>query len=175
MFWVLVEHVWVVAQAESVSGVPDAPLGLLPVARHAGPLLVDGLLDDRLLIIPAIFYVNTCKVSRKVKESGIISEWLVLVLPLYFDFSFVSQLVSISILLKTARLLLFLCENNCPHVKLSPLSTNVMQCIIFWLVTCWSWSQWWGWAGWCTAPRRWRTATRWTYRRQSAAPRHRNL
>ena len=49
-----VEHVRVVAETESVSGVPDAPLGLLPVARHVGPLLVDGLLDDGLLIIPAL-------------------------------------------------------------------------------------------------------------------------
>ena len=27
------------------------------------------------------------------------------------------------------------------------------------MLTCWSWPRWWGWAGWCTAPRRSRTAT----------------
>ena len=75
MFRVLVEveHVRVVAETESVSGVPDAPLGLLPVARHVGPLLVDGLLDDGLLIIPALYSDSTNKTF----------EWLVLVLTLF--------------------------------------------------------------------------------------------
>ncbi len=46
-----VQDLRVGGQAEPVPRVPDALLGLLPVAAHVGPLLVDGLLYDRLLVV----------------------------------------------------------------------------------------------------------------------------
>ena len=46
-----VENLRVGGQTEPVPRVPDALLGLLPVAAHVGALLVDGLLYDRLLVI----------------------------------------------------------------------------------------------------------------------------
>ena len=41
----------ILSQRESVPGVPDALLGLLPVTGTLGPLLVDCLLDDGLLVV----------------------------------------------------------------------------------------------------------------------------
>ena len=46
-----VQDLGVGGEAQPVPCVPDALLGLLPVAAHVGALLVDGLLDDRLLVI----------------------------------------------------------------------------------------------------------------------------
>ena len=46
-----VEDLGVGGQAQPVPRVPDALLGLLPVAAHVGALLVDGLLYDRLLVV----------------------------------------------------------------------------------------------------------------------------
>ena len=47
-----VQDLRVGAHTQPVSRVSDALLGLLPVTAHAGPLLVDDLLDNGLLVIP---------------------------------------------------------------------------------------------------------------------------
>ena len=47
------------AEAESVPGVPDALLGLLPVVGDIVPLLIDGLLNDGFLIISKCKIVKT--------------------------------------------------------------------------------------------------------------------
>lgn len=59
-----VQDLGVGGQAQPVPRVPDALLGLLPVTAHVGPLLVDGLLDNRLLVISNLRMLSSQNAAR---------------------------------------------------------------------------------------------------------------
>ena len=59
-----VQDLGVGGQAQPVPRVPNALLGLLPVTAHVGPLLVDGLLDNRLLVISNLRMLSSQNAAR---------------------------------------------------------------------------------------------------------------